>query len=112
MFPFDPGQHIIDWGVCVDLQVGLTASSGHRISHAPVYEFFYAGGTHRIVESTYSNFANPQIGERREIYVDTVTLDEIYEPIRVCKLNKMTCGLGICFAAAALLGLVMVYVVK
>lgn len=99
-------------GVCVDLQVSLTASSGRRRSHVPIYEFYYAGETHRIAENTYSNFADPQIGEKREIYVDTVTLDEIYEPIRACKLNKMTCGLGICFAAAALLGLIMVYVVK
>lgn len=99
-------------GVCVDLQVGLTASSGHRRSRAPVYEFYYAGGTHRIAESTYSNFANPQIGAKREISVDTESLDEIYEPIRSRKLNIMTCGLGICFTAMALLGLIMVYVVK
>ncbi len=99
-------------GVCVDLQVGLTASSGRRRSHVPIYEFYYAGETHRIAESTYSNFANPQIGEKREIYVDTESLDEIYEPIRSRKLNIMTCGLGICFAAMALLGLFMVYVVE
>lgn len=99
-------------GVCVDLQVGLTASSGHRRSRVPIYEFYYAGGTHRIVESTYSNFANPQIGEKREIYVDTESLDEIYEPIRSRKLNIMTCGLGICFAAMSLLGFIMVYVVQ
>lgn len=99
-------------GVCVDLQVGLTASSGHRRSRVPIYEFYYAGETHRIAESTYSNFANPQIGEKREIYVDTESLDKIYEPIRSRKLNIMTCGLGICFAAMALLGLFMVYVVE
>lgn len=99
-------------GVCVDFQVSLTASRGRRRSRAPIYEFYYAGETHRIVESTYSNFANPQIGEEREIYVDTESLDEIYEPIRSRKLSIMTCGLGICFVAMALLGLIMGYVVK
>lgn len=99
-------------GVCVDLQVCLTASSGRRRSRVPIYEFYYAGETHRIAESTYSNFANPQIGEKREIYVDTESLDEIHEPIRSHKLNIMTCGFGICFAAMALLGLFMVYVVE
>lgn len=94
-------------GVCVDLQVGITASSGRHRSHVPIYEFYYAGGTHRIAESTYSNFANPQIGEKREIYVDTESLDEIYEPIRSRKLNIMTCGLGVCFVAMVLLGLIM-----
>lgn len=97
---------------CVDFQVSLTASRGRRRSRAPIYEFYYAGETHRIAESTYSNFANPQIGEEREIYVDTESLDEIYEPIRSRKLSIMTCGLGICFVAMALLGLIMGYVVK
>lgn len=99
-------------GVCVDLQVSLTASHGRRRSRVPIYEFYHAGEIHRIAENTYSNFANPQIGEEREIYVDAESLDEIYEPIRSRRIGRMYCGLGICFAAMALLGLVMVYVVQ
>lgn len=98
-------------GVCVELKVSLSSSHRNR-SYAPVYEFYFAGETRRIAESGYANFGNPQIGEEREIYLDTESLDEFYEPIRAAKMNKMTCGLGIAFAVAAVLGLIMMYVVK
>lgn len=64
------------------------------------------------VESAYSNFANPQIGKKRKIYVETESLDEIFELIHSYKLNITTCGLGICVVAMALLGLFMAYVVE
>lgn len=96
-------------GTCVELQRGYT-HKGYR-AFAPVYEFNYAGEVHRIAESSYSRFANPKIGEEREIYVDVEAFDEIYEPIRTRRFGRMYCGLGICFVAMSLLGFIMVYVI-
>ncbi len=49
----------------------------------PIYEFYYAGETHCIAESTYSNFANPQIGEKREIYVACPFLFNMLEYFKI-----------------------------
>ena len=99
-------------GVCVDYKMSISANSNRNMSRAPVYEFSYNGETRRIAESTFSNFANPQIGDEREIYIDTESLDEVYEPIRAAKLSKFTCLIGMLFAAAALFGLVMTLILR
>lgn len=99
-------------GVCVDYKMSISANSNRNMSRAPVYEFSYNGETRRIAESTFSNFANPQIGDEREIYIDAESLDEVYEPIRAAKLSKFTCLIGMLFAAAALFGLVMTLILR
>ena len=52
---------------------------------------------------------NPPEGEKRELYVDTETMDEIYEPIRAGKFRKFTYGLGVCFIIFPILGLIVMY---
>ncbi len=54
---------------------------------------------------------NPEIGEVRESYVNAVSLNEIYEPVRATKLNILNYVLGFSFAGAALLGIVLGYLV-
>ena len=78
-------------------------------SRAPVYTFSYAGAEHQIAESSYTNFANPAVGETREIYIDPVSLDELYEPIRAKAVRRFTFLFGCCFAALPLFGLFMMH---
>ncbi len=82
------------------------------IGIAPIYEFYYEGGLYRITENIFTNFGNPKLDDERELYVDTESLDQIYEPIRADVINKMTGILGGIFAAMSLFDLYMVYVVN
>ena len=99
-------------GVCVDYKMSIASGSNRNMSRAPIYEFSYNGETHRIAENTFSNFANPQVGDEREIFIDPESLDEIYEPVRAAQLSKITCIIGIIFSAVALFGLVMTLIFR
>lgn len=93
-------------GTCVELQRGYT-HKGYKAS-APVYEFNYAGGVHRIAESSYSRFANPKIGEEREIYVDVEAFDETDTQPAIHSTKPAG---SYRFVAMSLVGFIMVYVV-
>ena len=77
--------------------------------HAPIYKFYLGEEEYCIAEKSYSRFFNPPEGEKRELYVDTETMDEIFEPIRAGKLRKFTYGLGFCFTVIPIVGLIMMY---
>ncbi len=91
--------------VCTELR-----SNGKN--DAPVYTFYYAGGEHQIAESTYTNYANPEIGETREIYIDPVSLDELYEPVRAKAVRRFSYVFGGCFVVLTLIGIFMMHVVS
>jgi len=77
--------------------------------HAPIYKFYIGEEEYCVAEKSYSGFFNPPEGEKRELYVDTETMDEIFEPIRAGKLRKFTYGLGFCFTVIPIVGLIMMY---
>ena len=97
------------FGECCGFATKFSSSrGGHRV-HAPIYKFYLGEEEYCIAEKSYSRFFNPPEGEKRELYVDTETMDEIYEPIRAGKLRKFTYGLGGCFIIFPILGLIVMY---
>jgi len=97
------------FGECVGFRTRFSSSrGGHRV-HAPVYKFYIGEEEYCITENVYSRFSNPQEGEKRELFVDMETMDEIFEPIRSGKLRKFIYGLGFCFTVVAIMGLIMMY---
>lgn len=97
------------YGECVGFRTKFSSSrGGHRV-HAPVYEFHFGGEMHCVAESSYSRFANPLEGEKRELYFDTETLEEIYEPIRSGLLRIFTYVIGLCFIIIPIVGLLRMY---
>ncbi len=97
------------FGECCGFATKFSSSrGGHRV-HAPIYKFHFGEEEYCIAEKSFSRFFNPLEGEKRELYVDTETMDEIYEPIRAGKLRKFTYGLGFCFTVIPIVGLIMMY---
>lgn len=97
------------FGECCGFATKFSSSrGGHRV-HAPIYKFYYGEEEYCVAEKTYSGFFNPLEGEKRELYVDAETMDEIFEPIRSGKLRKFTYGLGFCFIVFPILGLIVMY---
>ena len=97
------------FGECCGFATKFSSSrGGHRV-HAPIYKFYLGEEEYCIAEKSYSRFFNPPEGEKRELYVDTETMDEIYEPIRAGKLRKFTYGLGFCFTVIPIVGLIVMY---
>ncbi len=64
--------------LCTDL---IRKRSRH-IVYTPVYEYFYGGTTHQVHDTTASDFANPNIGDTRFIYIDPEHHDEMLDPKR------------------------------
>ncbi len=96
-------------GECVGFETKFSSSrGGHRV-HAPIYKFHFGEEEYCVADKTFSRYANPQEGEKRELYVDAETMDEIYEPIRSGMLRKFTYGLGFCFTVIPIVGLLMMY---
>jgi len=97
------------FGECCGFATKFSSSrGGHRV-HAPIYKFYIGEEEYCVAEKSYSGFFNPPEGEKRELYVDTETMDEIFEPIRAGKLRKFTYGLGFCFTVIPIVGLIMMY---
>ena len=97
------------FGECCGFATKFSSSrGGHRV-HAPIYKFYLGEEEYCVAEKSYSRFFNPPEGEKRELYVDTETMDEIYEPIRAGKFRKFTYGLGVCFIIFPILGLIVMY---
>ena len=97
------------FGECCGFATKFSSSrGGHRV-HAPIYKFYLGEEEYCVAEKSYSGFFNPLEGEKRELYVDTETMDEIFEPIRSGKLRKFTYGLGFCFIVFPILGLIVMY---
>ena len=97
------------FGECCGFATKFSSSrGGHRV-HSPIYKFHFGEEEYCVADKTFSRYANPQEGEKRELYVDTETMDEIYEQIRSGKLRKFTYGLGFCFIVVAIMGLIMMY---
>lgn len=97
------------FGECVGFKTKFSSSrGGHRV-HTPIYKFYFGEEEYYVAEKSYSGFFNPPEGEKRELYVDTETMDEIFEPIRAGKLRKFTYGLGVCFIIFPILGLIVMY---
>ena len=97
------------FGECVGFKTKFSSSrGGHRV-HTPIYKFYFGEEEYCVAEKSYSGFFNPPEGEKRELYVDTETMDEIFEPIRAGKLRKFTYGLGVCFIIFPILGLIVMY---
>ncbi|MBR2409950.1 MAG: hypothetical protein IKB07_13475 [Lachnospiraceae bacterium] len=97
------------FGECCGFATKFSSSrGGHRV-HAPIYKFYFGEEEYCVAEKSFSRFFNPLEGEKRELYVDTETMDEIYEPIRSGKLRKFTYGLGFCITVLSMLGLLMMY---
>jgi len=100
------------FGECVGFGTKFSSSrGGHRV-HAPIYEFHFGEEMHCVAERKFSRFANPQEGEKRELYVDVETMDEIFEPIRAGKLRISVYARGFCLVAVSIIGLYMMYVVR
>ena len=97
------------FGECCGFATKFSSSRGGRRVHAPIYKFYLGEEEYCVAEKSYSRFFNPPEGEKRELYVDTETMDEIYEPIRAGKLRKFTYGLGVCFIIFPILGLIVMY---
>lgn len=98
------------FGECCGFATKFSSSrGGHRV-HAPIYKFHFGEEEYCVADKTFSRYANPQEGEKRELYVDAETMDEIYEPIRSGKLRKFTYGLGFCFTVIPIVGLLMMYI--
>lgn len=97
------------FGECCGFATKFSSSrGGHRV-YAPIYKFYFGEEEYCVAEKSYSGFFNPPEGEKRELFVDAETMDEIYEPIRAGKLRKFTYGLGFCFTALSIFGLLMMY---
>ncbi len=97
------------FGECCGFATKFSSSrGGHRV-HAPIYKFYLGEEEYYVAEKSYSGFFNPPEGEKRELFVDAETMDEIYEPIRAGKLRKFTYGLGFCFIIFPILGLIVMY---
>ena len=99
------------FGECVGFATKFSSSrGGHRV-HAPYYKFYFGEEMYSVKETAYSRFANPQEGEKRELFVDAETMDEIYEPIRAKKLRMVVYAKGFFFVAVSIIGLYLMYVV-
>lgn len=80
---------------CIQL---LSPRDGHNVPRrlSPVYEFYYNGKTHRVMNSSFSNRGNPRAGEVREIFINPENLDGYYDPKRS---NAISIGIALigCF---------------
>ena len=89
----------------------VISASAHAVAKS-FYEFHFGEEMHYVAERKFSRFANPQEGEKRELYVDAETMDEIYEPIRAGRLRISVYARGLCLVAVSIIGLYMMYVVR
>lgn len=99
------------FGECVGFSTKFSSSGGGHRVHAPIYKFFFGEEEYFVEEKAFSRYANPQEGEKRELFVDTETMDEIFEPIRAGKLRISVYARGLCLVAVSMIGLYMMYVV-
>ena len=91
---------------CIEIRTPRYGS-GVPVIITPVYEYCYNGQYQRVMKEVYSNKANPEVGETREIYINPDIPGDYYEPNMSRSNYLLFCKLGVFFIFMGILAYVV-----